>query len=462
MLTELRIANFRIFDDEVTVRFRPITILIGHNSSGKSSIVKFLLMLQQSLESERSQFLTTDGDKVSLGDFSSLKNALTLKDSLTFALSAKNTPETPSSLLAKYQAQSNDTDQGELVYKTEAEVSYRKEKPAGKVAYSLASELSREAVIKADREVSDDLTFKAPFPFPWRLAGQQFQFGQPSWKVDGIELSDLDKREFSDFLEAVNSTFQIQEIQNTLHKQILSLCHLAPVRVEPQRVIQVSNLPLNNVGSNGLHALPHLQRLWNEHSDEYKFIRPHIKKIIGLEETRFRNLNGQVSQAIAKNMVTGAEVLIADYGFGVSQCLPILVQGAIMQPYSSLMVEQPEAQLHPSAQLDLGSFFADLWNKQQVGAIIETHSDNILLRLRLLIAKGKLAAKEVSVAFFTIDEDNGNLPTIKNLDINEDGSMEPGLPMEFFGANIWDGLELGAYDRSEFEAFDGPEFDSPV
>ena len=69
MLTELKLSNFRIFDDEVTVRFRPITVLIGRNSSGKSSIIKFLLMLQQSTESGRAQFLTPEGSRVSLGVF---------------------------------------------------------------------------------------------------------------------------------------------------------------------------------------------------------------------------------------------------------------------------------------------------------------------------------------------------------------------------------------------------------
>ena len=61
MLTELKLTNFRIFDDEVTVRFRPITILIGRNSSGKSTVIKFLLMLQQSLGIYSSQFIVTDG-----------------------------------------------------------------------------------------------------------------------------------------------------------------------------------------------------------------------------------------------------------------------------------------------------------------------------------------------------------------------------------------------------------------
>ena len=84
MLTELRLTNFRIFDDEITVRFRPITVLIGRNSSGKSSIIKFLLMLQQSLDLGRSQFLTAEGEKVDLGLFSDLKNTNSSKRNLKF------------------------------------------------------------------------------------------------------------------------------------------------------------------------------------------------------------------------------------------------------------------------------------------------------------------------------------------------------------------------------------------
>ena len=135
---------------------------------------------------------------------------------------------------------------------------------------------------------------------------------------------------------------------------------------------------------------------------------------------------------------------IADYGFGVSQCLPIFVQGAIMAPHTALMVEQPEAQLHPTAQLEMGTYFADLWTQRKVTSIIETHSDNILLKLRRLIAKEELSHKDVSVAFFTFDDNKNNMPVIRNLDINQDGSIEPGLPMEFFGANIIEGMKLGA------------------
>ena len=56
MLKELKITNFRGFDEEVVVRFAPITVFIGKNNSGKSSIINFLLMLQQSLSQDSADF----------------------------------------------------------------------------------------------------------------------------------------------------------------------------------------------------------------------------------------------------------------------------------------------------------------------------------------------------------------------------------------------------------------------
>ena len=189
--------------------------------------------------------------------------------------------------------------------------------------------------------------------------------------------------------------------------------------------------------------MPHLQQLASESSSGYEFVKAHLENIVGIEAIRFRTSAGYVSRAYARSKNTGADVLIADYGFGVGQCLPILVQGAIMAPQTTLIVEQPEAQLHPTAQLELGSFFADLWTQRKVASIIETHSGNVLLRLRRLIARGDLSYKDVSVAYFTFDQDNANMPVIRNLDINQDGSMQVGLPMEFFGADVIEGLQLG-------------------
>jgi len=424
MLTELRISNFRIFDDEVTVRFRPITILIGRNSSGKSSIVKFLLMLQQSTDQGSPRFLSTDGPSVNLGAFSKLRNSLTRKRSLSFSLASRSDIRPVGWLPALLRS-----DPDSLIYHAKATISYSGRANIGRYDYSLLNQTSRRTAVRIAEKILDDSSFldeQLPIKVAMKDAARTVSEGTTS-----VEFS-------------MNDALGKHELISTMRHQLRSLRHLSPVRDESQRVITASNPPVDRVGKTGQYALPHLQQMVSEDRDRYEFILPHLQRVAGIEAVRFETSSGYLSQAFARNRTTGADVLIADYGFGVSQCLPVFIQGALMAPYTSLAVEQPEAQLHPTAQLELGSFFADLWTMRNVGSIIETHSSNILLRLRRLIAKGDLSCRDVTVAYFTIDDENGDMPVVKNLDINDDGSMEAGLPMEFFGADVVEGLRLGA------------------
>ncbi|MCZ0932104.1 MAG: AAA family ATPase [Oligoflexia bacterium] len=238
----------------------------------------------------------------------------------------------------------------------------------------------------------------------------------------------------------------IADIIKALRDNINNLLHLLPVRSIGESVIAIKT-PLDHVGKSGENTLYHLQDIINKKNttyNKYKFIYNYINKVAGIDEMGFKKSETlNFSECLARNKLTKAKTQIGNFGFGVSQCLPIFVQGALMPQFSSLMVEQPEAQLHPTAQLELGEFFADLWKKYKVGSIIETHSDNILLRLRRLIAKGYLETEEVSVAFFDFDSNNGQ-PIIKNLDIDKDGSIKGELPLEFFGANLEEVLQIGA------------------
>ena len=437
MLTVLKLSNFRVFDDEVKIRFRPITVLIGRNSSGKSSIIKFLLMLQQSMDSARSQFLTAEGDKVNLGVFSALKNTVTRKRSLRFELAAKNTNIRPNKTLLTDLDLPEDFDGNRLVYRASACVSYGRKASIGEGSFCLSDATSGETLLRIDSKILDDSVFgqhtsdpelAEPFPSPDDFAGSHEQ------------LIELMEQRTTSFLRYASEL----QVIGTLKHQIDSLRHLLPVRTEPQRVAVVSPPPVDNVGTMGEFALAHLHKITSENQEAYEFIVPYLRSVAGIDKVNFKALSGYVSQAFAKNITTEADVHIADYGFGVSQCLPIFVQGVIMPRYTTLMVEQPEAQLHPTAQLELGSFFADLWKRRNVGSVIETHSSNVLLRLRRVIANGELSPDDVSVAFFTFDDSNHNMPIVRNLDVNEDGSMEAGLPMEFFGADIIEGLQLGA------------------
>lgn len=433
MLAELTLTNFRPFDDTVTIRFRPITVFIGRNSSGKSSIIKFLLMLQQSGPGSP-QFLNSSGDRVDLGSFAYLKNSLTRKRNLSFKFSATSESE---QLIASFRAMlpaNSEFSADRLLFAAHGTVPYGKSRAAPNATYSVCDRVSGKLPFRLNPNLFAGPTFWAQGPTPDLLDDVP--------DPDDPDLTEEERTAHINRLQAFAGHMAGILVVTTLRHQVASLRHLTAVRDESQRVIETSSPPYDHVGQTGQYTLPHLERLLSERAEAHDFLLPYLSSVAGLQGIRFKRFGKYVSQAFANHTATGADVPIADYGFGVSQCLPVFVQGALMEPHSTLMVEQPEAQLHPTAQLEIGSYFADLWNHRRVGSIIETHSANILLRLRRLIAAGRLSNEDVSVAFFTPEKGKGSVVT--NLDILPDGSMQDGLPMEFFGADVIEGLRLGA------------------
>ena len=97
MLTNLRIKNFKAWKDTGEVRLAPITVFFGGNSAGKSTLLQFLLMLRQTVESPDRRRVLNLGDSyaaVELGTFQDLIFEHDLRHKLEFALSW-STPETP-------------------------------------------------------------------------------------------------------------------------------------------------------------------------------------------------------------------------------------------------------------------------------------------------------------------------------------------------------------------------------
>ena len=118
----------------------------------------------------------------------------------------------------------------------------------------------------------------------------------------------------------------------------------------------------------------------------------------------------------------GPQRNLIDVGYGVSQALPIITE--LLRPDASpvFLLQQPEVHLHPSAQAALGSLFCQIAaNRRQL--IIETHSDHLLDRVRMDIRDGKtpLKPEDVSILFF----DRGDLDvTIHSLRIDKEGNIQ--------------------------------------
>ena len=87
-------------------------------------------------------------------------------------------------------------------------------------------------------------------------------------------------------------------------------------------------------------------------------------------------------------------------GFGYSYVLPILVAGLTATEGDILIVENPEAHLHPRAQSVLGKFMSWIARYKGVQLFVETHSEHIVNSFRVLVAQETLPPDDVNILFF--------------------------------------------------------------
>ena len=80
MLNAFSVENYRSFRDRATVELRPITLLLGRNSSGKSSLTRFIPLLQQSMDRRTSSPILWNSDEVDFGDIDNVLSHRTQGD----------------------------------------------------------------------------------------------------------------------------------------------------------------------------------------------------------------------------------------------------------------------------------------------------------------------------------------------------------------------------------------------
>jgi predicted ATPase len=127
--------------------------------------------------------------------------------------------------------------------------------------------------------------------------------------------------------------------------------------------------------------------------------------------------------------------------YGVSYILPIIVSCLLRHPKRNekhglkvienpvVVVENPEAHLHPKAQSKLGQFLAKMAN-EGVQIILETHSDHIINGIRIAIKNKKISNRNVLFNFFEKGEEVGQ-NTIREIYSDENGNLSV-WPKGFF------------------------------
>ena len=122
-------------------------------------------------------------------------------------------------------------------------------------------------------------------------------------------------------------------------------------------------------------------------------------------------------------------------GFGISYTLPIIVAALASTPGTIILIENPEAHLHPKGQVKMGQLLA-LAASGGVQVVIETHSDHVLNGIRLAVHGGKLDPKDVQLHYFQRQNKEGQAVTeVISPRINRNGRIDR-WPDGFF--DEWD------------------------
>ena len=113
--------------------------------------------------------------------------------------------------------------------------------------------------------------------------------------------------------------------------------------------------------------------------------------------------------------------------FGYSYLLPIVTAVLTAKKNGGVLLENPEAHLHPAAQFRLGVFLA-MASEQGIQLVVETHSDHLLNGIRVAAKEKKISSDNVAILYFSVRD---GVHDAQRIVLNEDGELDR-WPQGFF------------------------------
>lgn len=189
-----------------------------------------------------------------------------------------------------------------------------------------------------------------------------------------------------------------------------SFYYLCAERIGPRLRYDYGVLPFAHVGYKGEHTFQILSGENTEIPIERTLKKESPELLLGVVRSwlDFIIPGAKFNAAVAlgrSRVIEGtfAESLPTNVGFGISYVLPILVNCLIAKKDCLLIVENPEAHLHPLGQSRIGIFLAQM-AASGIRIVIETHSEHVINGIRLSTLKGLIEPKKVVVNFVSKDD----------------------------------------------------------
>ena len=427
MITELSVQNFKSWENTSRLQIAPLTGFFGANSSGKTSIFQTLLMLKQTAERPPDWNGVIDfGDEGSVVNLSSFhevihrhKSGLSLDISVSWQLPEKliiGGGSTLGQALPRTPRRSNRLEIGALSFST-----------------TIVAAGNDSVAVDGFGYMSDGYDFFGIV----RDADSQYKIVcPPNHKPQGM-LTSLPFRCYGirDGSTKVPDT-PFLSFERAFKHLFSRIHHLSPLREPPRHRYAYAGEHPKGVGQYGEQAIAALLsgRIQLLSIDEQ--VLKWLKRLELIDSYRLQaNPDGEKDYEFRlKQHKDCPEVRLTDIGLGVFQILPTLALCYYVPEGSILILEQPEAHLHPKAQADLTDILIDVVKNRNIQIILETHSEHLLRRLQRRIAEEEIPAADTALYFCQV---NDGTSEIERLNMDEHGNIT-NWSQYFFGDEMSD------------------------
>ncbi len=419
MLKSVHLKNFKLHGD-TRIDAAPITVFIGPNNSGKSSIFQALLLLRQA----------------------ALRNDQYLCQPPAAHVPSESEPYQYSSLLSVDQGKFEEIvrESGEDVHLGFTGV-VRARRPIGRVEQAVVNaqlriRTNQLAYHTGSLEVAGaDTTWEfvrgsSPKTPVIQLPGVKYFLQiSPTFQLTGHGGYEYDRQKqgFVPPPEALLEYNEVSQWLGAVPSSLLRSIHpVFPLRGFEEWGYPITENPPGNLELMTLHdralALPNAlasdRRLKERLSEQ-------LSDLLHLS-IDFEVVPGKRLKIWAKhtNDVRG-ETLFANEGTGANQIPFIFVPVLLTPPNETILLSEPEVHLHPKRQCELMRVLLRMAKDQTVQFFIETHSEHVLHVILNAVGKGDWAKDDVALHYFDNVEGAAD---VRPLTINEHGQVDGGLP----------------------------------
>lgn len=390
MISKIKFKNFKLFKNWQTLEIKPITILIGKNNSGKTAVLKLPAMIGESLKGNINEAIKLEFDGIKIG-----------------------------------------SEYGDLAYN-------RKILPGE----FLELEISNSP---------DDSTFaqlNVKISLPTDMIKEKSEVVYREYFENNLKI--FEKENDSDFKGFIRNNQKFEDL-------FVNYDYLKALRTEPEEEYVYKNEEFKKIGLKGENTYLILIKSkinqdevfenvsnWYKNNFESWAIDIPGHQIPGSSTIRYR--------FVLKNKdIEG--INIVNTGQGITQALPLITRSYMKDEEPVLIImEEPESHLHPAAHGNLAQRFVESYlednNKRY---LIETHSENFILRLQNLIADPDFQFSPNDLQIYYVDYDENKQESILNpIIIDEEGEIED-WPDNVFNESVDEVFKLRRNQRKRKE-----------